>query len=222
MPLILLFLALVSPLSARAQQSLFNVPSSEQTRQGEHFAQEQLNLLPHHDFSNNLTYDYGLAENVEVGFNVLGWDDFPESEGGNSADYMANAQYFYDIEDKWSLGFGTQLGGSEEGSFAAYGFVNLRRKIFDDDSFFVAGLFDANSAYLEEGHANWHLGFEYALIPNELTVIADYINGNSSLSEGVVGFGYYASVHWIVSAGWQIPAPNSGNEHGAVLELTYH
>lgn len=205
--------------SALAQQTLFNVPSSEETPRGEHFAQTQINFLPRQNFSSNFTYDYGL-ENFEVGLNVLDWSDLPKEEGGESTDFMANSQLFIDLSEKWHLGIGGQLGGSQEGEFAAYGFINLRWE-FGKDNFVVVGVFDGNHAYLEDGNAFWHAGLEYALIEEKLDFVVDYINGSTSLSEGVVGFGYHATEKWMMSLGGQIPSPQSDNDYGVIFEITY-
>lgn len=203
-----------------AQQSLFNVPSSEQTEKGEHFAQEQVNFIPH-NLESNFTYDYGLTDHIEVGFNVLGWSDVPRSKGGKSIDTMANAQIFFDVAPQWHIGIGTQLGVSQEGDFADYFFLNVRREIFSEKSYVVLGVFDANSAYLEQGHAAWHMGIEIPIIEDKLNFIADYINGSTSISEAVVGFGVFMNEHLMLSAGSQFPSPQSNNDYGVVFELTY-
>jgi hypothetical protein len=95
----------------------------------------------------------------------------------------------------------------------------------DDDvpvpRFWFGGYY-ANHAYGGPGaSAAFMLGTEIPLIPAKFHFMADYYTGRNDLAVGVIGFVYFTDFRWQVSLGGQLPAPHSGNNYGAVLELTY-
>jgi hypothetical protein len=207
-----------------AQQSLFNAPSGQMTKAGEHFAQEQVNFTRGFRGVSNFTYDYGLAENIEVGFNVLGISTLKKHNGSENLDVMTNAQYFLKVSNDTQISLGVQLGISYNDQFAYYTFINLRQNFGHSDGYFVVGAFIANDKYLEYGQGNWHIGTEIPLIEDHLHLIADYLNGDTSISVGVVGLGYFVSKDWMVSLGAQFPSFRSAhtNDTGGVIEITYN
>ena len=67
-----LIVAMVSSsVLGHAQQSYFNTPSSDQTKKGDFFVQEQLNLSKY-SYVSNLTCVWGLPRDFEIGFNLFG------------------------------------------------------------------------------------------------------------------------------------------------------
>jgi hypothetical protein len=207
-----------------AQQSLFNAPSGQITKVGEHFGQEQVNFTRGFRGVSNFTYDYGLAENFEVGFNVLGVSTLKRDHGSETLDVMSNAQYFYKISDQTQISLGVQLGISYNDQFAYYTFINLRQNLPFSEAYIVVGAFLANDKYLEYGQGNWHIGTEIPLIDHQLHFIGDYLNGDTSISVGVIGLGYFANKDWMISLGAQFPSIRSAhtNDTGAVMEITYN
>lgn len=209
---------------AWSQQSLFNVPSSTQTEKGRHFGQLQTNQNRLGRNVTNLTYDYGLFENAEVGLNVIGLSDAPADKGGASAEFLMNTQVFHRLSESWLLSSAMQAGVSEQKESTFYGFINAKR-FFEEMNFdFIFGVFAANSDYIEarRGEVNFHCGIEARLMPDRLSLIVDYINGRSSLALSVIGVAYYYRPDFVISLGWQLPSFQSQNPTGAVLELTYY
>ena len=105
---------------AVAQQSLFNVPSSQITSKGRNFLQVQQNLGAIEQ--TNITYDRGFAHSVEIGVNVFNVDLSNRAHGLRlmpppirSTDLpdpllMVNAQKSFRIARYYSLAFGVQYG----------------------------------------------------------------------------------------------------------------
>ena len=61
---------IIVPFVAKGQQNFINVPSSEVTKKGQVFFQQQFNF--NELVQANSTFDYGLGKGFEAGFNVLG------------------------------------------------------------------------------------------------------------------------------------------------------
>lgn len=206
-----------------AQQSFFNVPSSERTKLEKNFFQEQMNISNLGQFTSNTTYDFGSFENFEIGGNVLGLSQKSIENGGQSTDLMANAQYFFDFIPHVQLSLGAQAGLSlgAQKEFAYYAFLNLRKEWEESGIAFVVGLFNANSAYLESGSGFWHTGLEIPISRKKLHLVFEYINGDAPLSNGVWGLMYFITPTTVLSGGVQTPSLQSQNEFGGVLELTF-
>ena len=85
-----------------AQQSLFNVPSSEITERGRWFFQEQLNLS--RSGVSNTTLDYGIGHGMELGLNLFDLDLYhPGSEERLSTLPMVNLQKRWDLTERWAI-----------------------------------------------------------------------------------------------------------------------
>lgn len=65
-------------------------------------------------------------------------------------------------------------------------------------------------------------GIEYPLLGEELSFVADFISGTNRASVAVIGAQWTISqkTGWQISLGAQLPSPWSGNDYGAVFELT--
>ncbi|MCX6869008.1 MAG: hypothetical protein NTY84_00060 [Verrucomicrobia bacterium] len=209
--------------SAQGQQNLFNVPSSDITQKGEWFFQEQLNL--NSTGVSNTTFDYGLGNNWEVGVNLLGLDLYHHT--GEVIDPMPliNLQKRFDINESWGVGIGTQLGAltpihHDETRFSTFNYVNNQFRLGHWGKVF-GGAYFANDTYSgSKNQVNFMAGIEIPIWENKLHFQADYINGQAPMSVSVIGFVIFLPHRWNISVGAQVPAINSHNECGFVLELT--
>jgi hypothetical protein len=87
----------------------------------------------------------------------------------------------------------------------------------------VSGLYYGNTNFLGAGNeVGWMTGIEYPIICEEFSFVADFISGTNSNSVAVIGAQWTFSEKkgWQVSLGAQLPSPGSGNDYGAVFELT--
>ena len=135
----LFFLVLFFASTGFAEQSLFNVPSSDITGDGKTFLQEQVNLV-NSVVQLNSTFCYGLGYNAEIGFNLLNVDINAQGESfsfngnafeaaGQLAPLLAlNAQKAVLFGDDFKMAFGAQggigLGGGMVSLIAAWVYLN--------------------------------------------------------------------------------------------------
>lgn len=230
---LILFLLLFKGTVSLAQQSLFNVPSSEITPEGRLFFQQQINFSS--VIQLNTTLNYGLKHNWEVGINLLGIDYSPSLHNFLKNDVLdgdpfsplalLNVQKGVDLSKHWQLGFGLQNGFNiaqqQAARFAQFYFANAVWTSSSEHLRLNGGAYSGNQPYLGDGtKTGLMLGAETALIPHKLHLMADWIQGTHDLGAGVIGAVAYPWPHWPVSLGWQLPN-DSHKERALVLEITY-
>ena len=210
---------------AHAQQSLFNVPSSEITEKDHWFFQEQLNLG--RSGVSNTTFDYGLGHEWEVGFNLFDVDVYhPADEEPAATLPLFNLQKRFELRPGLALGIGAQIGAMSPGShqdirLANLDYINCPIQLGHWGTGFVGGYF-ANAAYTaSRPGAGFMLGADIPIMEKKLHFMADYMHGTTAVGVGVVGFVLYLPKGWQISAGAQLPAPGSHNDYGLVLEFTH-
>lgn len=203
---------------AQAQETIFNAPNGEITQMNSHYVQVQ-GATDFPDTALNITYDYGLFSDLEIGFNVFDVSSASAEDGGKSTDYLINGQWFYEFNEFWTVSIGGQFGLSQEEKFSSMEFLNIRHEFFKD-AFLTAGVFEANDAYMESGSGFWYAGMEFPLIHNAVMFEAEYINGNSKISNGVVGLGTMVSDDIEATIGLQISGIQANNDIGAIFEIT--
>jgi hypothetical protein len=207
-----------------AQQNLFNVPSAEITVEDHYFLQQQLNFTS--STVSNTTFDYGLGHNAEIGANIfLDSTDLYSPKTGTAPNLLLNGQKCFEFSEHYKLGLGTESGmetpiGQGRGHFSDFTYLTNAFN-FDRKGKYYFGGYYANQAF---GGGNTPvgvtLGFDYPVVSRHFNVVGDFISGNGSISVGVVGVTFYVWHDWQLSLGSQIPAPNSHNEHGVVVEFT--
>lgn len=220
-------------LPVRAQQNLFNVPSGQITQPGALFVQQQLNLSRPVGTSNT-TLDVGLGHGWEAGVNFLDallYVHDPAGQGGQTQvnpDLLVNVQKGVKLLAGWHAGLGTQLGFNPARHRSDIKFINFSWLINafsvpDHARFgtYYAGAYYANQAYAGPGNAvGFLLGAEIPVIPERLSVQADWVGGHNEISVIVLGGVMTFRKGWQLSLGVQIPSPGSPNPHGSVMEYT--
>lgn len=224
-------LALAAP-PAQAQQNLFNVPSGKITKSGDLFFQQQFNITRPAG-SSNTTFDFGLGNGFEAGFNVLDvvlYDRGSPSPVGRSQvnpDLLFNAQKGFELVDEvWNLGVGLQAGinpapRSRDVRFQNFTWVINGFELPDERGSVYVGAYYANVAYGGPGDRfGLMLGTEIPVIKDVFHFQADYLSGARDIGVGVVGGVFFLPGDWQLSVGAQFPAFRSHNPYGVVLELT--
>jgi hypothetical protein len=216
-----------------AQQNLFNVPSGTITRKDEVFLQEQMNLGKFGE--SNTTIDYGLGNNWEVGLNIFKVNLYPGnvvplSGESNEDALLINIQKGFRPFEVLVFEIGTQHGISANNAAQQVDYLNFTWSVArwtPEDSRFkgtlVSGVYYGNKNFLGAGNEfGWMAGVEYPLWREDISFVADFISGVNSSSVAVIGAQWTLSEKkgWQVSLGAQLPSPNSGNDYGAVFELT--
>ncbi|MEZ0485568.1 hypothetical protein [Fibrella aquatica] len=218
---------------ACAQQSLFNVPSSEITPKGKLFFQQQVNFSS--IIQLNTTLDYGLKHDWEIGVNLLGIDyspslhDFLKNDVLQNDPFsplvMINVQKGVPVNEHWKLGFGAQNGVNmaqyRSERLAYFYYANAVWTSRSERLRINSGLYLGNEHYLGDGNnVGVMVGAEAALIPHKVHLMADWINGTHDLGVGVIGAVAYPWRHLPISLGWQLPNDRQ-NQRAFVFEITY-
>ena len=230
----ILFAGLQWCAEARAQQNLFNVPSGTMTQKEEVFIQEQLNIGRFGE--SNLTVDYGLGNDWEMGLNVFKVNLYPGNPQplvGESNDdaVLLNIQKLFRPMDQLDIEIGTQTGMSANNAARRVDVLNFswcvsRWDLFVDrflEGNYVFGAYYGNEPFLGLGSQfGFMAGLELPLIDEKFSFVSDIIAGTNDASVAVIGGQYTLSkrLGWQISMGAQLPSPGSGNDYGAVLELT--
>lgn len=218
-------------LQCRAQQNLFNVPSSDLTEKNNHFIQYQANLS-FGGIQNNLTYTYGLGKNFEAGINAyeinfsnINKPRFSENISDNTVPYsplvMINLQKGFEINKHFKIGIGAQTGSSINFHLCNFSFINTNTNLFNNKLRIMGGAYYSNRILTGNGN-NFGLlaGMEIPLFKDKFVFTSDYVSGKNSISVGVIGFAIKILKHLVFSAGYQYAGYHSPNNNGVVFELT--
>ena len=218
-------------LDAHAQQSYFNVPSSEITKTNQGFVQEQVDVG--NQIQSNLTLDYGLGSGWEIGANWLD-ADVAAFKGTTTADLaglaLMNLQKSFALTNSLSIAIGTQQGTRGPNTEHLYPWAHFSFGTFvyaPTDSSLVrltAGIYEASASYLtgsDHGVRGVLVGSEIGLWKERLSAQVEWISGAHSLGTSAVGFVMYFSPSWMLSAAAQSNNPEPLKPVSAILEFTY-
>jgi len=227
----------------QAQQSYFNVPSSDRTKEGEFFFQQQLNYAEK-EITSNSTFDWGITKHFEVGLNVLQVNYLNgavlrRSDNEITPDEMvyplitANCQYFFPISEHHQFSVAAVSGFSflnklslKENAvlvFSNYQYHKHGLKI-------TAGIYAGNNHMMSTGTRfpfstinsplGFQIGSEIPIIHEKLSIITDYVSGTHAMGMSTLGIAVAVPHHWVISLGGFFPNINSVNPKGIVMEFT--
>ena len=218
-----------------AQQTLFSVPTGEITKDGKLYFQDDLTVTDQTQI--NYTLSYGLGGFMEFGVNI--WDltlklvegrrfiTIDPATPEQNLKLLANSQMGVELADWFKLSLGTRTGAAaadqlRKFTLATFSYATTQTQIQALRTKIILGGYYANQAYKGEGtDAGIMAGLQIALLPRELFLQADFLSGNSAISNITAGFGLVLSRHWNVAAGVQLPVPGSGNTPGASFQISY-
>ncbi|MFA6151210.1 MAG: hypothetical protein WC716_07820 [Chitinophagaceae bacterium] len=231
------FIILGTTTTGLAQQNFFNVISSEITPAKRTFFQQQLNFTAQ-DVQSNTTFSTGLGKNFEIGFNYFGFtlnrNGRPiiekETDKAPYNDFlMLNVQKRWDINPKMALAVGFQQG------------ITTSRQVHSGGNYYsnycftdtlnglkcVAGIYYATTSFFGPGHrlaghdiAGIQLGVEKSIIKEKWYFQSDFISGEHSFGDLIIGTAYYVFPATALSAGYQIPTFKSQSRPALIFELT--
>lgn len=227
-PLIVAALFLSAP--ALAQQTLFNVPSTQETVPGRLFGQVQIGATSEVG-DVNTTLELGLLPWLEVGFNLFRMHVYRLDElratGPATSSTLLNANVYFELLHFLALEVGGQGGvGFVPGTHLLepvfYGWATFRFDAPGRFGSYVVGGYVGNRGALGHGPpVGGLLGLEIPLWEHHIHAQADWVIGLNDLSVIVAGAVIYIGSNFQLSLGAQLPSPGSGNHFGGVLELTY-
>lgn len=211
------------PSTSWTQQNLFNVPSSEITGENELFFQQQFNFATFSG-NGNTTLDYGLGHDLEIGINIFNLDLYTSDGYYQNPHLLFNFQKGLKITENYKMSFGTQTGLTpplyhSTIQIPSLSYINNAIDLKEWGNYYL-GAYYANHAYAGAGDSfGMMAGIEYPLLQN-FHLMGDILTGNNNISVAVLGMVFYLPDYWQLSFGAQLPAPNSFNDYGAVLEIT--
>lgn len=222
--------ALLFSSPALAQQTLFNVPSTQETVPGRLFGQVQIGASSAVG-ELNTTLELGLLPWLEVGFNLLRMPLYrlqaPGPAGPATTSTLLNANLYFELIHFLAIEVGGQGGvgltpGTQALEAVVYGWATLRFEAPGRFGSYVVGAYLGNRGALGHGPpAGGLFGLEIPLWENRVHAQADWVIGLNELSVIVIGAVIYIGKNFQLSLGGQLPSPGSGATFGGVLELTY-
>lgn len=210
-----------------------NVPTSEATKPGKVFFQEQLNL--NELLQSNTTLDYGLGKGFETGINVLGLNfsdkkkSFLHNDSSDTDPFnpllLINGLKQFKLSEIFSLSSGVQGGVNITQDMPTYEsyliyFNLLIENLMVTESKITGGTYYNSLHY--GGSGNRIGGWVAAEFPinNKIHMMAESILGNNALSYSSFGIIIFPKHYLPLTFGFQIPN-TSRNSYAFVFELTY-
>lgn len=216
--------------AARAQQSLFNVPSTQETVPGRLFGQVQVGATPEGG-EVNTTLELGLFKWLELGVNLFHMPLYHVGElhpsAPASSSTMLNANVYFAPADWLAMEFGVQGGAGFLPTTTTlepvvYGWATVRFEAPGRFGSWVLGGYAGTRGALGNGPpAGGLFGFELPLWEHHVHAQGDWVIGLNDVSVVVLGAVVFIGKNFQLSAGAQLPSPGTGNAFGGVLELTY-
>lgn len=216
-----------------AQQTYFNVPSSDIVDKHEVSVQQQINISE--SIRSSTTVNYGLGREWEIGLNLYNLDYQPNehriaandstTEKAFSPLLMLNAQKAFDITETLELAIGAQGGMNvlteRRPQLVGYAYGHIAGSFYDEHYNVSMGGYMANARYLGDGpKAGFQAGFDAGIFYQKLHLLGDWISGPHDFGQLVLGVEVYLGKHFPLAIGWQ--RTNKTGAQAVVLQLTYN
>ena len=217
----------------RAQQTYFNVPSSDVVEKHNVSVQQQINIAE--SIRSSTTLEYGLGNEWEIGLNFYNLDYQPGDrrimvndstvEKAYSPLLMFNSQRTIDLTKNIELGFGVQVGfnalTSRRPQFVGYAYGHVAATSSNEHYNISAGGYLANARYLGEGqNGGFQAGFDAGIFYQKFHLLGDWISGSHDFGQLVLGLEVYLGKKLPLAIGWQ--RTNKTGDQALVLQLTYN
>ena len=227
---LLLTLSLLS-VELSAQEILIDVPSAEVVAPKKILIQQQAAFTAK-DINTSTTIIYGLPKDFEIGvmvyqlvFQRSSGVELDPSKPEDNPDFLINAQKVIHLQRWLELGIGTRSGVNavrerRDLRFVSFSYIVSQWDITEDHKL-VAGTYYANDAYAAYG-TNFGVlaGFDLSIVKQKLNVVGDVTSGTNSMSVVNTGFEFFLPKEWSITLAAQFPLPGSGNDRGAVIQIT--
>lgn len=220
--------------SVLAQQTIFNVPSSDMTPKHKILAQQQVDINGE-EWRSTTTFNVGLGRDWEVGVNLYNLDYLPPQHSWQRNDtttqmpyaplLLVNAQKTVDLTENLHLGIGGQTGlnlypTTHSSSWVGWGYVNLGGSFADEHYKTVIGGYAGNNRYLSDGTTvGMHVGFDAGIWYEKLHLLGDWASGKNEYGQLILGAEVYLHKHLPLALGWR--RSNQDGQQAVVVQLTY-
>lgn len=228
-----LLIFIVTVRYANAQQTYFNVPSSDIVDKNEVAVQQQINISE--SLRSTTTVNYGLGREWEVGLNVYNLDYQPGERRFTRNDstlqqpygplLLLNAQKAFDITDIFEVAIGAQggtnLASTGRSQWVGYLYTHLAGSLRDEHYNWSLGAYTANPRYTGEGpRVGFQAGFDAGIFYQKVHLLGDWISGSHGLGQLILGAEVYLGKHFPLAVGWQ--RTNRDGMQALVIQLTYN
>lgn len=218
---------------ANAQQTYFNVPSSDIVGKHEVAVQQQINISE--SLHSATTINYGLGREWEIGANLYNLDyqlserRFTRNDSTLQQPYgpllLLNAQKAFDITKNLEVAVGAQGGlnltPSARSQWVGYLYTHVAGSLRDEHYNWSLGAYTANPRYTGEGpRTGFQAGFDAGIFYQKFHVLGDWISGSHELGQLVLGAEVYLGKHFPLAIGWQ--RTNHDGAQAFVIQLTYN
>lgn len=218
---------------AGAQQTYFNVPSSDIVGKHEVAAQQQINIGT--SLRSTTTINYGLGREWEIGLNLYNLDYQPAERRFSRNDstleqsygplLLLNVQKALDITKNLEVAVGAQGGmnltPTNQPRWVGYLYANVAGSLHDEHYNWSMGIYTANPRYTGEGpRAGFQAGFDAGIFYQKVHLLGDWVSGSHSLGQLVLGGEVYLGRHFPLAIGWQ--RTNRDGAQALVIQLTYN
>ncbi|QJW92438.1 hypothetical protein HNV11_20815 [Spirosoma taeanense] len=216
-----------------AQQTYFNVPSSDIVGQHEVAVQQQINFADL--YRSATTINYGLGREWEVGANLYNLSYQPDERRfvrNDSSQQKAfgpllllNTQKAFDLNEHLEVAIGAQGGlnltPTTRPKLVGYLYIHVAGSLHDEHYNWSLGGYTANPRYLGEGpKTGFQAGFDAGIFYQKFHLLGDWISGTHDLGQLVLGAEVYLGKHLPLAIGWQ--RSNRDGAQAVVVQLTYN
>ena len=226
LPLLLQFWAIWLACSSAAlgQQTIVNVPSDALTPTGQVFLMHETQLswgskTP--DYNTTNFFAYGLNEQTELAITLYNVDEFGSDAMALGVGFKSvrelHAEWFADLEPKWTYGFLAPISLAEQDTAVGYfGFTHLTFAVPQTELRLLGGVAAGSRNLFDEDAVSALVGVEYP-ISEHLAFTGEWFSGPHNLSGLIPGLTYHKE-RLILVAGLKIPNSFDPDKYGFVLE----
>lgn len=229
----LFFGLLMWSMDISAQQTIFNVPSSDITPTRNVLAQQQVDIS-RQQLRSSTTVNIGLGRNWEVGLNLYNLNYLPEQHSWQRNDtttqipyaplLLINTQKTIELTDQLHVGLGGQTGlnlfPTRHSTWVGLGYANLAGSFNQDHYQAVIGAYGGTHPYLADGPmAGMHAGFDAGIWYQKFHLLGDWATGGHEYGQLVLGIEVFLHKHLPLALGWR--RSNQDGDQGLVVQLTY-
>lgn len=209
---------------AAGQQTIVNVPSDALTPKGQVFLMHETQLswgskTP--DYNTTNFFAYGLSEQTELAITLYNVDEFGSDAMALGLGFKTvkelSAEWFEDLEPKWTYGLMAPISLAEQDKAVGYfGYTHLTFAIPDTELRLLGGVAAGSKNLFEEDAISALLGVEFPLTEH-LAFTGEWFSGTHGLSGLIPGITYHHD-RLILVAGLKIPNSFDPDKYGLVLE----
>lgn len=220
---LVVLVVLCSP--ARAQQTIFDVPSADVSERHDFFYQHQTvarTWAPERHWIQTNAVGFGLGSNLEFDLTQFNFDiNHPSSTIGSTGMKLSvpiNGEESR-VPLRFVVGDMIQFGSIDGHHVGNWSYVMMNVELPLTHTRLTGGLHHGTSLLFGSKTTGFLGGFEQP-ISKKWMIQGDWIAGRNDLGYSIPGIVYRPVRHWMISLGYQIPNRSTPGYRAVVFELT--